>query len=175
MSWYGCELWQTFQVIVWESRWLSPSTHQIFDLHVHKESLETVGARKNGIPVTFLLCGFRVIFAEALSNFCESILEYVSNNRGSGDPHISKTTFATEICGAYDILYGHWLQTRDMKVSFLELLIKAANGYVSGGWPACSCLLFAIRFLMVERRQVTFFTICQRLYAVNSFSCSYAL
>lgn len=52
----------------------------------------------------------------ALQHFSESTLEYLANLDQAPDPTVRKDTFAADIFGAYDILFHHWLQSRDAKV-----------------------------------------------------------
>lgn len=52
----------------------------------------------------------------ALQHFSESTLEYLANLDQAPDPTVRKDTFAADIFGAYDVLFHHWLQSRDAKV-----------------------------------------------------------
>lgn len=52
----------------------------------------------------------------ALQHFSESILEYLANLDQAPDPTVRKDTFAADISGAYDVLFHHWLQSREAKV-----------------------------------------------------------
>ncbi|XP_040592281.1 maestro heat-like repeat-containing protein family member 1 isoform X2 [Mesocricetus auratus] len=70
----------------------------------------------------------RVVFCCALQHFSESTLEYLANLDQAPDPTVRKDTFAADIFGAYDILFHHWLQSRDTK---LRLAVVAALGPMS--------------------------------------------
>ncbi|KAL6081286.1 hypothetical protein STEG23_037567, partial [Scotinomys teguina] len=70
----------------------------------------------------------RVVFCCALQHFSESTLEYLANLDQAPDPTVRKDTFAADIFGAYDILFHHWLQSRDAK---LRLAVVAALGPMS--------------------------------------------
>lgn len=52
----------------------------------------------------------------ALQHFSESILEYLANLDQAPDPTVRKDTFGADMVGAYDVLFHHWLQSRDAKV-----------------------------------------------------------
>lgn len=56
----------------------------------------------------------------ALQHFSESTLEYLANLDQAPDPTVRKDTFATDIFSAYDILFNHWLQSREAKVQPLQ-------------------------------------------------------
>jgi hypothetical protein len=43
-------------------------------------------------------------------------LEYLANLDQAPDPTVRKDTFGADIFGAYDVLFHHWLQSRDAKV-----------------------------------------------------------
>lgn len=70
----------------------------------------------------------RVVFCYALQHFSESTLEYLANLDQAPDPTVRKDTFSTDIFGAYDVLFHHWLQSRDAK---LRLAVVAALGPMS--------------------------------------------
>lgn len=55
----------------------------------------------------------------ALQRFSESILEYLANLDQAPDPTVRKDAFASDIFGAYDILFHQWLQSRGAKVCFV--------------------------------------------------------
>lgn len=65
------------------------------------------------------------VFSSALCHFSESILEYLANLDKAPDPTVRKDTFATEMFGAYDILFSSWLQSRESK---LRLTVAEAVG-----------------------------------------------
>ncbi|XP_075815765.1 maestro heat-like repeat-containing protein family member 1 isoform X4 [Microtus pennsylvanicus] len=75
----------------------------------------------------------RVVFCCALQHFSESTLEYLANLDQAPDPTVRKDTFAADIFGAYDILFHHWLQSRDAK---LRLAVVAALGPMSHLLPS---------------------------------------
>ncbi|XP_041528605.1 maestro heat-like repeat-containing protein family member 1 isoform X3 [Microtus oregoni] len=75
----------------------------------------------------------RVVFCCALQHFSESTLEYLANLDQAPDPTVRKDTFAADIFGAYDILFYHWLQSRDAK---LRLAVVAALGPMSHLLPS---------------------------------------
>ncbi|KAH0518889.1 Maestro heat-like repeat-containing protein family member 1 [Microtus ochrogaster] len=75
----------------------------------------------------------RVVFCGALHHFSESTLEYLANLDQAPDPTVRKDTFAADIFGAYDILFHHWLQSRDAK---LRLAVVAALGPMSHLLPS---------------------------------------
>ncbi|XP_026638342.1 maestro heat-like repeat-containing protein family member 1 isoform X3 [Microtus ochrogaster] len=75
----------------------------------------------------------RVVFCGALQHFSESTLEYLANLDQAPDPTVRKDTFAADIFGAYDILFHHWLQSRDAK---LRLAVVAALGPMSHLLPS---------------------------------------
>lgn len=52
----------------------------------------------------------------ALQNFSESTLEYLASRDQAPDPTVRRDTFAADIFSAYDILFNHWLQSREAKV-----------------------------------------------------------
>lgn len=52
----------------------------------------------------------------ALQRFSESILEYLANLDQAPDPTVRKDAFASDIFGAYDILFHQWLQSGGAKV-----------------------------------------------------------
>ena len=54
--------------------------------------------------------------ATALQRFSESTLEYLADLDQAPDPTVRKDAFATDIFSAYDILFHHWLQSREAKV-----------------------------------------------------------
>lgn len=56
----------------------------------------------------------------ALQYFSESTLEYLANLDQAPDPTVRKDTFATDIFSAYDLLFNHWLQSREAKVPLLR-------------------------------------------------------
>ncbi|XP_048215034.1 maestro heat-like repeat-containing protein family member 1 isoform X2 [Perognathus longimembris pacificus] len=75
----------------------------------------------------------RVVFCCALQHFSESTLEYLANLDQAPDPTVRKDAFATDIFSAYDILFYHWLQSRDAK---LRLAVVAALGPMSHLLPS---------------------------------------
>ncbi|XP_069882138.1 maestro heat-like repeat-containing protein family member 1 isoform X2 [Dipodomys merriami] len=75
----------------------------------------------------------RVVFCCALQHFSESTLEYLANLDQAPDPTVRKDVFATDIFSAYDILFHHWLQSRDAK---LRLAVVAALGPMSHLLPS---------------------------------------
>uniref|UniRef100_A0A4X2MCY5 Maestro heat like repeat family member 1 n=1 Tax=Vombatus ursinus TaxID=29139 RepID=A0A4X2MCY5_VOMUR len=68
------------------------------------------------------------IFCFALQHFSDSILEYLANLDQAPDPTVRKDTFSTEIFSAYDVLFNHWLQSREAK---LRLAVVEALGPMS--------------------------------------------
>ncbi|XP_023364135.1 maestro heat-like repeat-containing protein family member 1 isoform X1 [Otolemur garnettii] len=70
----------------------------------------------------------RVTFCSALQSFSESALEYLANLDQAPDPTVRKDTFAADIFSAYDILFNHWLQSREAK---LRLAVVEALGPMS--------------------------------------------
>ncbi|XP_051015759.1 maestro heat-like repeat-containing protein family member 1 [Acomys russatus] len=75
----------------------------------------------------------KVVFCCALQHFSESTLEYLANLDQAPDPTVRKDTFATDIFGAYEVLFHHWLQSRDAK---LRLAVVAALGPMSHLLPS---------------------------------------
>ncbi|XP_028634697.1 maestro heat-like repeat-containing protein family member 1 isoform X1 [Grammomys surdaster] len=75
----------------------------------------------------------KVVFCCALQHFSESILEYLANLDQAPDPTVRKDTFGADIFGAYDVLFHHWLQSRDTK---LRLAVVAALGPMSHLLPS---------------------------------------
>ncbi|XP_047399899.1 maestro heat-like repeat-containing protein family member 1 isoform X2 [Sciurus carolinensis] len=75
----------------------------------------------------------RVVFCCALQHFSESTLEYLANLDQAPDPTVRRDTFASDIFSAYDILFHHWLQSRDAK---LRLAVVAALGPMSHLLPS---------------------------------------
>ncbi|XP_047698457.1 maestro heat-like repeat-containing protein family member 1 isoform X5 [Prionailurus viverrinus] len=75
----------------------------------------------------------RVAFCCALQHFSESTLEYLANLDQAPDPTVRKDTFATDIFSAYDILFNHWLQSREAK---LRLAVVEALGPMSHLLPS---------------------------------------
>ncbi|XP_078009968.1 maestro heat-like repeat-containing protein family member 1 isoform X3 [Phascolarctos cinereus] len=68
------------------------------------------------------------VFCFALQHFSDSILEYLANLDQAPDPTVRKDTFSTEIFSAYDVLFNHWLQSREGK---LRLAVVEALGPMS--------------------------------------------
>ncbi|XP_034524674.1 maestro heat-like repeat-containing protein family member 1 isoform X9 [Ailuropoda melanoleuca] len=75
----------------------------------------------------------RAVFCCALQYFSESTLEYLANLDQAPDPTVRKDTFATDIFSAYDILFNHWLQSREAK---LRLAVVEALGPMSHLLPS---------------------------------------
>lgn len=75
----------------------------------------------------------RVAFCCALQHFSESTLEYLANLDQAPDPTVRKDTFAADIFSAYDILFNHWLQSREAK---LRLAVVEALGPMSHLLPS---------------------------------------
>ncbi|XP_061028007.1 maestro heat-like repeat-containing protein family member 1 isoform X3 [Eubalaena glacialis] len=75
----------------------------------------------------------RVVFCSALQRFSESTLEYLANLDQAPDPTVRKDAFATDIFSAYDILFHHWLQSREAK---LRLAVVEALGPMSHLLPS---------------------------------------
>lgn len=61
-------------------------------------------------------CCFTAGVTAALQRFSESTLEYLANLDQAPDPTVRKDAFASDISGAYDILFHQWLQSREAKV-----------------------------------------------------------
>lgn len=59
---------------------------------------------------------FGVCVSPALCHFSDSILEYLANLDKAPDPTVRKDTFSSEIYAAFDVLFNHWLQSRESKV-----------------------------------------------------------
>ncbi|XP_057592671.1 maestro heat-like repeat-containing protein family member 1 isoform X4 [Hippopotamus amphibius kiboko] len=70
----------------------------------------------------------RAVFCCALQRFSESTVEYLANLDQAPDPTVRKDAFATDIFSAYDILFHHWLQSREAK---LRLAVVEALGPMS--------------------------------------------
>ncbi|XP_029779511.1 maestro heat-like repeat-containing protein family member 1 isoform X3 [Suricata suricatta] len=75
----------------------------------------------------------RVAFCCALQNFSESTLEYLASRDQAPDPTVRRDTFAADIFSAYDILFNHWLQSREAK---LRLAVVEALGPMSHLLPS---------------------------------------
>ncbi|XP_039110005.1 maestro heat-like repeat-containing protein family member 1 isoform X4 [Hyaena hyaena] len=75
----------------------------------------------------------RVVFCSALQNFSESALEYLASRDQAPDPTVRRDTFAADIFSAYDILFNHWLQSREAK---LRLAVVEALGPMSHLLPS---------------------------------------
>ncbi|XP_064443774.1 maestro heat-like repeat-containing protein family member 1 isoform X13 [Mirounga angustirostris] len=75
----------------------------------------------------------RVAFCCVLQHFSESTLEYLANLDQAPDPTVRKDTFATDIFSAYDILFNHWLPSREAK---LRLAVVEALGPMSHLLPS---------------------------------------
>uniref|UniRef100_A0A1A8FIU1 Maestro heat-like repeat family member 1 n=2 Tax=Nothobranchius korthausae TaxID=1143690 RepID=A0A1A8FIU1_9TELE len=65
------------------------------------------------------------VFSSALCHFSDSILEYLANLDKAPDPTVRKDTFSNEIYAAFDVLFNHWLQSRESK---LRLTVAEAVG-----------------------------------------------
>ncbi|XP_006830837.1 PREDICTED: maestro heat-like repeat-containing protein family member 1 isoform X2 [Chrysochloris asiatica] len=70
----------------------------------------------------------RVVFCSALRHFSESTLEYLANLDQAPDPTVRKDTFSSDIFSAYDVLFNHWLPSREAK---LRLAVVEALGPMS--------------------------------------------
>uniref|UniRef100_A0A8C0L568 Maestro heat like repeat family member 1 n=1 Tax=Canis lupus dingo TaxID=286419 RepID=A0A8C0L568_CANLU len=70
----------------------------------------------------------------ALQRFSESTLEYLANLDQAPDPTVRKDTFASDIFSAYDVLFNHWMQSREAKV--LRLAVVEALGPMSHLLPS---------------------------------------
>ncbi|XP_004679984.1 PREDICTED: maestro heat-like repeat-containing protein family member 1, partial [Condylura cristata] len=75
----------------------------------------------------------RVVFCYALQRFSESALEYLASPDQAPDPTIRRDSFAADILGAYEVLFHHWLQSREAK---LRLAVVQALGPMSQLLPA---------------------------------------
>nr|XP_055170134.1 maestro heat-like repeat-containing protein family member 1 isoform X1 [Nyctereutes procyonoides] len=75
----------------------------------------------------------RVAFCCALQHFSESTLEYLANLDQAPDPTVRKDTFASDIFSAYDVLFNHWMQSREAK---LRLAVVEALGPMSHLLPS---------------------------------------
>ncbi|XP_021544524.1 maestro heat-like repeat-containing protein family member 1 isoform X3 [Neomonachus schauinslandi] len=75
----------------------------------------------------------KVAFCCVLQHFSESTLEYLANLDQAPDPTVRKDTFATDIFSAYDILFNHWLLSREAK---LRLAVVEALGPMSHLLPS---------------------------------------
>ncbi|XP_061294016.1 maestro heat-like repeat-containing protein family member 1 isoform X3 [Bos javanicus] len=75
----------------------------------------------------------KVVFCCALQRFSESILEYLANLDQAPDPTVRKDAFASDIFGAYDILFHQWLQSGGAK---LRLAVVEALGPMSHLLPS---------------------------------------
>ncbi|XP_043735505.1 maestro heat-like repeat-containing protein family member 1 isoform X3 [Cervus elaphus] len=75
----------------------------------------------------------KVVFCCALQRFSESTLEYLANLDQAPDPTVRKDAFASDIFGAYDILFHQWLQSREAK---LRLAVVEALGPMSHLLPS---------------------------------------
>uniref|UniRef100_A0A452F4X2 Maestro heat like repeat family member 1 n=1 Tax=Capra hircus TaxID=9925 RepID=A0A452F4X2_CAPHI len=75
----------------------------------------------------------KVVFCCALQRFSESTLEYLANLDQAPDPTVRKDAFASDISGAYDILFHQWLQSREAK---LRLAVVEALGPMSHLLPS---------------------------------------
>ncbi|XP_058515412.1 maestro heat-like repeat-containing protein family member 1 isoform X1 [Ochotona princeps] len=70
----------------------------------------------------------RAVLCCALQHFSESALEYLANLDQAPDPTVRKDTFAADLASAYDVLFHHWLQSREAK---LRLAVVEALGPMS--------------------------------------------
>ncbi|XP_075405229.1 maestro heat-like repeat-containing protein family member 1 isoform X2 [Tenrec ecaudatus] len=75
----------------------------------------------------------RVVFCSALQHFSESTLEYLANLDQAPDPTVRKDTFSSDVFSAYDVLFNHWLQSREAK---LRLAVVEALGPMSHLLPS---------------------------------------
>ncbi|KAG1682946.1 Maestro heat-like repeat-containing protein family member 1 [Nymphon striatum] len=60
----------------------------------------------------------KLAFTIAISKFCEAILDYLANIDKAPDKSVRKEVFSIEINVSYDILFGSWLNTRDLKLKW---------------------------------------------------------
>ncbi|XP_078209033.1 maestro heat-like repeat-containing protein family member 1 isoform X27 [Callithrix jacchus] len=75
----------------------------------------------------------RMAFCSALQRFSEGALEYLANLDRAPDPTVRKDAFTTDIFSAYDVLFHHWLQSREAK---LRLAVVEALGPMSHLLPS---------------------------------------
>ncbi|XP_076271212.1 maestro heat like repeat family protein c11.1 isoform X2 [Rhynchophorus ferrugineus] len=64
-------------------------------------------------------------FSYALQNFCQGLVEYISNLDQVPDPTITADSFKTEFSMAYDVLFTSWLQSREPIV--VETVLEALS------------------------------------------------
>ncbi|CAG9823673.1 unnamed protein product [Phaedon cochleariae] len=64
-------------------------------------------------------------FAYAFGNFCDALIEYISNNEKVPDPTISLDNYSVEIGMVYDVLFTTWLYNREPKV--VETVLDALS------------------------------------------------
>uniref|UniRef100_A0A5F9DCL4 Maestro heat like repeat family member 1 n=1 Tax=Oryctolagus cuniculus TaxID=9986 RepID=A0A5F9DCL4_RABIT len=87
-----------------------------------------VSASAGCLPLCLLPFFFSPWAVAALQRFSESALEYLANLDQAPDPTVRKDTFAADLSSAYDILFHHWLQSREAK---LRLAVVEALGPMS--------------------------------------------
>ncbi|XP_066159161.1 maestro heat-like repeat-containing protein family member 1 isoform X1 [Euwallacea fornicatus] len=112
-------------------------------------------------------------FAFALQNFCESLVEYVSNLDQTPDPTITTESFKTELGMAYDVLFSSWLQSKESKV--VEAVLEALSAIfvilpidkVSQQIPKIIPLLLGL-----YKRNINPYIITKCLYAVLTKAAS---
>ncbi|XP_078209021.1 maestro heat-like repeat-containing protein family member 1 isoform X12 [Callithrix jacchus] len=80
-----------------------------------------------------LLCPSPLAGVIALQRFSEGALEYLANLDRAPDPTVRKDAFTTDIFSAYDVLFHHWLQSREAK---LRLAVVEALGPMSHLLPS---------------------------------------
>ncbi|XP_015790104.1 maestro heat-like repeat-containing protein family member 1 [Tetranychus urticae] len=71
----------------------------------------------------------RIFFVKCVSQFAESIKEYLSNIDRAPDPEVNKAYFFPEIDSLFDYLYHEWFNGRNNRVR--EAVIKALGNMIS--------------------------------------------
>ncbi|PAA53815.1 hypothetical protein BOX15_Mlig024729g1, partial [Macrostomum lignano] len=76
------------------------------------------------------LDNMRWVFANAISRFCEAIVEYIANPDRAPDPNVRRETFTAEVTSAYDFMFSNWLMTAKearLRVAIVDALGNCAQ------------------------------------------------
>ena len=96
----------------------------------------------------------RLSFSEAVGNFCEAVLDYISNQSPSADSPVKVEQYETELDVIYESLCYSWLTSARDKPARLSILsaLAAASPFLSSTFLKEKCSALVLNYLQLYKK-----------------------
>ena len=96
----------------------------------------------------------RLTFSEAIGNFCEAVLDYISNQSPTADSPVKVDHYETELDVIYDSLCYSWLPAARDKPSRVSILaaLAAVSPFLSSPFLKERCSSLVLNYLQLYRK-----------------------